>query len=64
VRDENEIVADDVDPERGEDGDYGDPELPVAMGATPVRRVGVKGRFVGLVGGVGVVGFQISHYSL
>jgi len=54
VRDEYEVVADDVDGKRGEEEEDNDPELPVMVEAAPIGNVGLVGALVGFVGGGGV----------
>jgi len=54
VRDEYEVVADDVDGKRGEEEEDNDPELPVMVEAAPIGDVGLVRTLVGFVGGCGV----------
>jgi hypothetical protein len=61
VRDEYEVVADDVDAEGGEEEEDHQPELPIGVGSAPVGRTGLVGGLVGFGGGICFVGFDFAH---
>ena len=65
VRDEYEVVADDVDGKRGEEEEDNDPELPVMVEAAPIGDVGLVRTLVGFVGGCGVwiVRLDFAHWG-
>jgi hypothetical protein len=42
ARDEGQIIAQDVNRQRGKDKKYSNPEAPIAMGTCPVRTVGMR----------------------
>ena len=54
MRDQYEVVADDVDGESGKEEKNNYPELPVGVGAAPVGRASLVRALVGFVGGGGV----------
>jgi hypothetical protein len=61
MRDQDEVVTDDVDTDGGEEEKDDDPEFPVGVGAAPVGRAGVVGGLVGLGCGVFLVGLDFAH---
>ena len=65
VRDQHEVVADDVDANGGEEEEDNEPELPVMVEAAPIGSVGLVGGLVGLVrgGGVWIVRLGFAHWG-